>query len=129
MSRHRELVEGLERMDRQSVGDFGERASMSSGHVDLRGLQEEDFEDDYAKDFVRGSKDAGTGTTAALLDAEEHLQSIDEPLERQSNFSKSFYKMFGLKWYNKVFNRNLPLGPQMYRWHNVGLYAHYAVSG
>jgi len=129
MSRHRELVDGFERMDRQSVGDFGERASLSSGHVDLRGLQEEDFEDDYAKEFFKDPLvKADPGTSDALLDAEQHMHSIDEGSERQSNISKAFYKLFGLKWYNKVFNRNMPLGPQMYRFHNVGLYAHYAVS-
>ena len=131
MSRHRELVDGLERMDRQSVGDFGERASLSSGHVDLRGLQEEDFEDDYARDFLKSDsklESGGGGTNEALLDADHsHLHSTDEHVETQGRFSKAFYNAFGLKWYNKVFNRNLPLGPQMYRFHNIGLYAHYAV--
>jgi hypothetical protein len=66
MSRHRELVDGFERMDRQSVGDFGERASLSSGHVDLRGLQEEDFEDEHPPQaFASAASGGAEGTFCA----------------------------------------------------------------
>ena len=205
-SRHRELIEGLERMARNSVGDFGERTSLSAGHVDLRGLQEEDFEDDDAKTWTASptlqDPSLQLEANAGLLDNDHYaanqgheydssltagatggrrLQSSHEDEQHeQSNLSKAFYKFFGLKWHAKVhssaawilqlrpylcrpnaanrsfatppkqpllisfphsvphsvprsfppqvFNRKLPLGPQMYRFHNLGLYTHYAVS-
>lgn len=131
-------------MDRNSIG-FGERTSLSAGRVDLRELQEEDFEEDstpsqqHLNEAVSLQLEANSDIRAALLENDEadlvsrssrRLQSSqsDEHSE-QSQFSKTFYKFWGLKWHAKVFDRKLPLGPQMYRFHNVGLYTHYAGVG
>lgn len=138
----RELVDGLERLDRNSIG-FGERTSLSAGRVDLRELQEEDFEEDFTSQHLKDSGslqlEANSDIRAALLendDAELVSRSVRRPQSSQSDehsdqsqFSKAFYKFWGLKWHAKVFDRKLPLGPQMYRFHNVGLYTHYAGVG
>lgn len=47
----------------------------------------------------------------------------------QSDFSKTIYKLFGLTYYDEVFDLNQPIGPQMYKIHNFGLYSHYAALG
>ena len=47
----------------------------------------------------------------------------------QSWATKVFYSFFCLEWHDMVFDRKKPLAPQMYYFHNVGLYCHYAAIG
>jgi hypothetical protein len=59
------------------------------------------------------------------LRSDEHHHSIDD----RNDFQRFLYNLFGLAYDEEVFDLKKPIGPQMYKLHNFGLYAHYAALG
>jgi hypothetical protein len=49
--------------------------------------------------------------------------------DTRSDLQKYLYKLFGFTYYDEIFDLKEPIAPQMYKIHNVGLYAHYAALG
>lgn len=53
----------------------------------------------------------------------------ESALEEHGWVTRAVYGACCLRWHARVFDRATPMSEQMYRFHNVGLYCHYAAVG
>lgn len=125
MALNRHSVDGLERLDRDSISSPADRKSLLSALLTLDEVDEaiNDEGGDFGGERLSNPSGHSEGSLHTKL-----LDSLDDQ-STQGPVSKFFYKLFGLTWHDKVFQRKLPLGPQMYNFHNIGLYTHYAGVG
>jgi hypothetical protein len=74
-----------------------------------------------------GNRNSTGGAAEKLLS--EHKASLLLNSGSQPAWERAFYSTFGLKQYDDVFERDKAIEPQMYKFHNIGLYAHYGALG
>ena len=127
-------MEGIERMDRRAEEHYGPRSSLNA--ADLTGLNDADFQGSGAGAAVANPMGSTVGLdTGVILDAEHAevrghsgatMRSLgdglgpENTLDKQGWITQLVYSIFCIEWTEKVFDRKLPLGPQMYRFHNIG---------
>lgn len=109
----------------------GERKSLTSIPANV-------LEDDVVAQLLNENDDEPSGEADRSTSRSHSRMSINEKLlnaalenssTQQGSMSKIFYNLLGLQWHDKVFSKQEPLGPQMYKFHNIGLYTHYAGVG
>ena len=78
-----------------------------------------------------GGSGSGSGRESSRLGGGSAADPTANPstLEEQSWTTRCVYALLRLRWRDKVFDRAQPMAPQMYLFHNVGLYCHYAGIG
>ena len=98
---------------------------IASGEVDCASPDEPEGGEEEAMGLRAGAGSSESAQARSSTDPMANRSTLSE----QGCLTRMVYCLFCLRWYEKVFDRQQSVAPQMYRFHNIGLYCHYAGIG